>query len=393
MKILDPKLLCKSCGHENLHLPKQVAHDSPTFRCSAVNYYRNVVGYTENCLGSNLRMSRRHFESIPGQVQSIPGQQGLMMHSFFCVFWVCYRPAPETGWHDEKAKNLPEKLETHVWAMQEIHKKMVSNKYASTALKNLAENTTKCTSKNQLRIQLPPHQIITRKKSNFPSHLAYQTNKFNYLKESQIKAYNQFCYLNIKIAQLPAVDMQKVPGSFCCYSNHAPKVIQSRFHAQSLLAGGCCMSTSQLIKFFLQCLIQKKSRVDMQHGLAKLSSKLHMFAYVYFLAQSLCKNSWDFLHVNCRQLSIFFFFCSASASSVFGLNVGAGVPFSLLFHNFLFLPEVNFCEILSAGGEVLEKNLHVDQLFLKLAFGSLETFETLKLVNEGTCLAGRGGVL
>ncbi|KNZ58925.1 hypothetical protein VP01_1832g3 [Puccinia sorghi] len=31
-----------------------------------------------------------------------------------------------------------------------------------------------------------------------------------------------------------AVDIQKLPGSFCCYSNHAPKVIQPRFDAQSL---------------------------------------------------------------------------------------------------------------------------------------------------------------
>ncbi|KNZ48064.1 hypothetical protein VP01_592g5 [Puccinia sorghi] len=31
--------------------------------------------------------------------------------------------------------------------------------------------------------------------------------------------------LQKKLAQLPAVDMQKVPGSFCCYSNHAPKLI------------------------------------------------------------------------------------------------------------------------------------------------------------------------
>ncbi|KNZ61012.1 hypothetical protein VP01_1465g3 [Puccinia sorghi] len=35
-----------------------------------------------------------------------------------------------------------------------------------------------------------------------------------------------------KLAQLPAVDMQKVPGSFCCYSNHAPKLIQPSFDAQ-----------------------------------------------------------------------------------------------------------------------------------------------------------------
>ncbi|KNZ62518.1 hypothetical protein VP01_125g3 [Puccinia sorghi] len=36
------------------------------------------------------------------------------------------------------------------------------------------------------------------------------------------------------MAQLPAVDMQKFPGSFCCYSNHSPKVIQPSFDAQSL---------------------------------------------------------------------------------------------------------------------------------------------------------------
>ncbi|KNZ62511.1 putative signal peptide protein [Puccinia sorghi] len=53
----------------------------------------------------------------------------------------------------------------------------------------------------------------------------------------------------------------------------------------------------------------------MQHAPAKLPFKLHMFAYVEFLAQSLCimhsecalkLDSWDFLHVNCRQLSELF---------------------------------------------------------------------------------------
>ncbi|KNZ57987.1 hypothetical protein VP01_2020g3 [Puccinia sorghi] len=61
------------------------------------------------------------------------------------------------------------------------------------------------------------------------------------------------------------LDMQIVPGSFCCYSNLSPRVIQSSFAAQSLrilhsdctrtytyanrwslderLAGACCMST------------------------------------------------------------------------------------------------------------------------------------------------------
>ncbi|KNZ45474.1 hypothetical protein VP01_807g4 [Puccinia sorghi] len=37
-----------------------------------------------------------------------------------------------------------------------------------------------------------------------------------------------------RLAQLPTVDMQKVPGSFCCYSNYYPKFIQTSFDAQSL---------------------------------------------------------------------------------------------------------------------------------------------------------------
>ncbi|KNZ51625.1 hypothetical protein VP01_3881g1 [Puccinia sorghi] len=40
--------------------------------------------------------------------------------------------------------------------------------------------------------------------------------------------------LQKKLAQLPAVDMEKVPGSFCFYSNHSPKMIQPSFDAQSL---------------------------------------------------------------------------------------------------------------------------------------------------------------
>ncbi|KNZ53521.1 hypothetical protein VP01_3214g1 [Puccinia sorghi] len=44
-----------------------------------------------------------------------------------------------------------------------------------------------------------------------------------------------------KLAQLPAFDMQKVPGSFCFYSNHAPKVFQPSFDAQSLQTCGVSM--------------------------------------------------------------------------------------------------------------------------------------------------------
>ncbi|KNZ60718.1 hypothetical protein VP01_1510g2 [Puccinia sorghi] len=71
--------------------------------------------------------------------------------------------------------------------------------------------------------------------------------------------------LQKKLAQLPAVDMQKVPGSFCCYSNHPPKVIQPSFDAQSL-----CRLHNYLVELGWQL-------------------------------------GWSMLHVNCRQLSKFFF--------------------------------------------------------------------------------------
>ncbi|KNZ47625.1 hypothetical protein VP01_626g1 [Puccinia sorghi] len=52
--------------------------------------------------------------------------------------------------------------------------------------------------------------------------------------------------------------------------------------------------------------------VNMQHAPVKPSSKLHLFAYVDVLVNSVCKASWEFLHVNCRQLSKFLF-CSVQA--------------------------------------------------------------------------------
>ncbi|KNZ52831.1 hypothetical protein VP01_3433g3 [Puccinia sorghi] len=55
--------------------------------------------------------------------------------------------------------------------------------------------------------------------------------------------------------------------------------------------------------------------VEMQHAPANLPSKFNMFAYVDVLAQSLkfgvkTEASWEFLHINCRQLSKFFLQCS-----------------------------------------------------------------------------------
>ncbi|KNZ54836.1 putative signal peptide protein [Puccinia sorghi] len=79
----------------------------------------------------------------------------------------------------------------------------------------------------------------------------------------------QLSTLQNKLSQLPALDMQKLPGNFCCYSNLYPRVIQLSFDAQSLcilhidcaktfkcanrwglddsLAGPCCMSTSGIL--------------------------------------------------------------------------------------------------------------------------------------------------
>ncbi|KNZ45924.1 hypothetical protein VP01_769g3 [Puccinia sorghi] len=64
----------------------------------------------------------------------------------------------------------------------------------------------------------------------------------------------------------------------------------------------------------LQKKIAQLPAVYMQHAPAKLSSKIHLFVYVDVLAQSLkvgvtTEASWEFLHVNRRQLSKFFLQC------------------------------------------------------------------------------------
>ncbi|KNZ54673.1 hypothetical protein VP01_2887g2 [Puccinia sorghi] len=84
--------------------------------------------------------------------------------------------------------------------------------------------------------------------------------------------------LHKKLAQLPEVDMQKLPGSFCCYSKLSPRVIQPSFDEKSLwrlhsdcaktstyadrwslddsLSGACCKSTAGSRSFFLQFQLQ-----------------------------------------------------------------------------------------------------------------------------------------
>ncbi|KNZ47527.1 hypothetical protein VP01_632g2 [Puccinia sorghi] len=67
-------------------------------------------------------------------------------------------------------------------------------------------------------------------------------------------------------------------------------------------------------KLTLQKKLSQLPTVDMQHAPAKLSSKLHLFECVDVLAQSLkvgvtTEASWEFLNVNCRQLSKFILQC------------------------------------------------------------------------------------
>ncbi|KNZ46543.1 hypothetical protein VP01_717g1 [Puccinia sorghi] len=81
--------------------------------------------------------------------------------------------------------------------------------------------------------------------------------------------------------------------------------------------------------------------VEMQHAAAKLPSKLHMFAYVDVLAQSLWtpKNFLDFSHVNCRQLSKFFF----SVNRIFLSYYGSRTAHRIYLHKFFgyFSPPVS----------------------------------------------------
>jgi len=90
--------------------------------------------------------------------------------------------------------------------------------------------------------------------------------KLNGISVSHFKTHQSSPTLQKKLAQLPAVDMQKLQESLWCYSNLSPRMIQPSFDAQWLcmlhsdcankstyadmwsldgsLAGACCMSTA-----------------------------------------------------------------------------------------------------------------------------------------------------
>ncbi|KNZ52433.1 hypothetical protein VP01_3577g1 [Puccinia sorghi] len=48
--------------------------------------------------------------------------------------------------------------------------------------------------------------------------------------KTRLNLSNRKLTLQKKLCQLPEVDMQKLPGSFCCYSNHAPKLLCQKFY-------------------------------------------------------------------------------------------------------------------------------------------------------------------
>ncbi|KNZ51536.1 putative signal peptide protein [Puccinia sorghi] len=94
----------------------------------------------------------------------------------------------------------------------------------------------------------------------------------------------------------------------------------------------------------------------MQHAPAKLPFKLHMFAYVEFLAQSLCSlhsdcaskiASWDFLHVNCRQLSKLFFCTDVTMVQAAKLNSRYG-PMQLFLWLTWFKPGCLYSMLISS---------------------------------------------
>ncbi|KNZ43645.1 hypothetical protein VP01_9g3 [Puccinia sorghi] len=107
--------------------------------------------------------------------------------------------------------------------------------------------------------------------------------------------------------------------------------------------------------------------VDIQNPPAKLPFKLHMFAYVEFLAQSLKVGvtkaaSWDFLHVNCRQLT------EKAGSPSFSQSV---LNFHFLNNNFL---HNQLKKILVQN--ICRKNVST------MDMGKIEEIQVKKLYNE-----------
>ncbi|KNZ57129.1 hypothetical protein VP01_2233g1 [Puccinia sorghi] len=136
---------------------------------------------------------------------------------------------------------------------------------------------------------------------------------------------NTILTLQKKLAKLPEVDMQKFPGSFCCYSNHSPKLIQQSFDEQSLctLHSDCAKKSIKfgqvgfLVRSVLWTWLSKDIIYPINMGLvyASLQKKIAQLLPVD-MQKVLCKqvesgwqHGWSMLHFNCRQLSRFLLQC------------------------------------------------------------------------------------
>ncbi|WAR55341.1 hypothetical protein PtB15_6B80 [Puccinia triticina] len=84
----------------------------------------------------------------------------------------------KTERHNKEAEQLQNEFELHAKSMQEIHKKIVSNRSASKALNNLAKNTTKNKkAKDRLSTQQRPHQPISGEVKKLIENEIFENNK------------------------------------------------------------------------------------------------------------------------------------------------------------------------------------------------------------------------
>ncbi|WAQ87725.1 hypothetical protein PtA15_8A631 [Puccinia triticina] len=84
----------------------------------------------------------------------------------------------ETERRNEEAEQLQNEFESHAKSMQEIHKKIVSNRSASKALNNLAKNTTKNKkAKDRSSTQRRPHQPISGEVKKLIKNEIFENNK------------------------------------------------------------------------------------------------------------------------------------------------------------------------------------------------------------------------
>ncbi|WAQ85458.1 hypothetical protein PtA15_6A86 [Puccinia triticina] len=84
----------------------------------------------------------------------------------------------KTERRNKEAEQLQNEFELHAKSMQEIHKKIVSNRSASKALNNLAKNTTKNKkAKDRLSTQRRPHQPISGEVKKLIENEIFENNK------------------------------------------------------------------------------------------------------------------------------------------------------------------------------------------------------------------------